>query len=90
MKRHRPWHNFQAGQRYSLVEVVSECDRHIREGGVISPDTKSDKVRHMERHFKPTLEWAPSTEKGWGASPLNPNCWKQLDESTEEPTWKRC
>jgi hypothetical protein len=62
-----------------LSEVIGACDARIREGGVIRNESKNDMVRLMEAHAPATIVWTPSTERGWGASAFNKNCWRTVE-----------
>jgi len=39
---------FQKGEQYPLSEVIHECDRRIRERGVIQDESKNNMVRRRE------------------------------------------
>jgi hypothetical protein len=70
---------FEVGEKYLLEEVIGACDARIREGGVIRSDSKDAKVRWMEKSAPATIVWTPLTERGWGASPFNKNCWRTVE-----------
>ena len=40
---------------------------------------KDAKVRRMEKYAPATIVWSPSTERGWGASAFNKNCWRSVE-----------
>jgi hypothetical protein len=70
---------FQEGEQYPLSEVINECDRRIREGGVIRDESKNNMVRRMEKYAPATIVWSPLTERGWGHSGFNKNCWRTVE-----------
>jgi hypothetical protein len=72
------WH-FQRGGHYPLSEVINECDRRIREKLVIRLESKNEMVRLMEKHAPQEVVWCPKTDRGWGASAFNANCWRTVE-----------
>lgn len=71
--------DFKKGEKYLLSEVIGACDARIREGGVIRGESKDAKVRRMEKYAPATIVWSPLTERGWGASAFNKNCWRTVE-----------
>jgi hypothetical protein len=69
---------FQKGEQYPLSEIINECDRRLRDGGVIRRESKNRMVRRMEKYAPPTIVWSPKTDRGWGASAFNKNCWRTV------------
>ncbi len=76
--RWQKWY-FKKGEQYLLSEVIGACDARIREGGVVRSESKNAKVRLMEAQAPATIVWCPKTERGWGASPFNKNCWRTVE-----------
>jgi hypothetical protein len=85
----KTWHPFQPGQAYSTAEVVSLCDRRIREGEVISVETKKVAVHEIEIVGYATLVWKPTNRAGFGASPFNPRLWRTTDGQSIFPIGHR-
>jgi hypothetical protein len=77
-----PRHPFETGRSYSRDEVVSWCENYIRDGHVKAVPTKQALVRSMDQSTMLTFVWTPTNQSGWGASPMNPNCWR-TPEGTE-------
>ena len=69
------WHGYEVGQRYRVADVVAACTRRIEEA-VILKEEKLQDVDELERCGSETIVYAPQSEGGWGASPLNLNNWK--------------
>ena len=78
------WHDFQPGEQYPLAKVVADCERRIRDSGVVSAEQKQGMVDLMQQHAPETVVWSPSGA-GWGASPFNPNCWRTAEGSAVIP-----
>ena len=76
--RWQKW-DFKKGEKCLLSEVIGACDARIREGGVIRSESKNDMVRLMEAHAPATIVWCPKTDRGWGASAFNKNCWRTVE-----------
>jgi hypothetical protein len=74
----KKWY-FQSGEQYPLSEVIDACDVRIREGSVVRRDSKNQMVRQMEKLAPATIVWCPKTDRGWGASPFNKNCWRTVE-----------
>ena len=70
---------FEVGKEYDLADVIGACDARIREGGVVQHESKNKMVREMENLPLKTIVWSPKTERGWGASAFNANCWRKVD-----------
>lgn len=74
------WHNFKAGKRYPTREVVDVCNRYIDSG---TPVNQGEKRRHLDiirscgREY---IVFRPISPRGWGASPMNQNCWIDDDD----------
>ena len=85
----RKW-DFETGQSYLLSEVLGACETRLREGGVLRPESKSRMVKRIEHCGHSRIVWRPETEKGWGASAFNLNCWRTIDgEPIVPPEHKR-
>lgn len=89
---------FQKGEQYLLSEVINECDRRIREGGVIRRESKNEMVRKMEKSPSATIVWCPKTDRGWGPlhsmrtagarsreAPSSPRTWPNPKRRSEPP-----
>jgi hypothetical protein len=70
---------FQRGEQYPISEVINECDARLREGGVVRRESKNEMVRLMEKYAPATVRWCPKTDRGWGASAFNKNCWRTVE-----------
>lgn len=69
------WHKFKPGGIYPTLQVLAECWNRLQSGAVAEV---ADKVRLLEliRRVAPEQIVYTPFSTGWGASPLNPNCWK--------------
>jgi hypothetical protein len=67
--------DFEVGKEYDLSDVIGARDARIREGRIVRSKSKDAKVRRMEKDAPTTIIWSPLTERGWGASAFNQNCW---------------
>jgi hypothetical protein len=72
------WHNFEAGQKVSLDEVVDVCEKHIRSGAVDDPQGKMKRLKLIRNCGHQVIVYTP-TGLGWDNSPMNQNCWRTLD-----------
>jgi len=70
------WHSFQEGKPFPRGTAVVVCETHIRSGGVENQEEKLRWLQAIRDCPFSTLVYSPSTPKGWGRSPMNPNCWK--------------
>ncbi len=72
------WHSLQPGKRYPLEDVLSVCEKRIRDGGVEDVEGKEQMLDMMKQHAPETVVWSPGSG-GWGRSPFNPNCWQTVN-----------
>ena len=68
---------FQKGEQCPLSEVIKECNDHLPL--VILKESKEEMVRRMEKYAPRTIVWSPLTERGWGHSRFNKNCWRTVE-----------
>lgn len=69
-----------------LSSVVDACERYIDSG---VPDNPGEKSRHLDlirNCGKEYIFFNPIARTGWGASPMNQNCW--LDDACRPITPK--
>jgi hypothetical protein len=72
------WHNFSAGQRVPLDEIVATCERHILSGEVNDPNKKLKYLQQIRESGHDELVFTPQGAS-WGSSPLNLNSWRTVD-----------
>jgi hypothetical protein len=69
------WHGYAAGQQVIASEVVAKCLQYLSSGKVTNPQQKLKGIEVISRHGQATIIYYPQG-KGWGNSPMNPNCWR--------------
>jgi hypothetical protein len=77
---------FKEEESYSRTYVISVIETHIRNGTYQNEDVARAWVKKLRESTHDPIVWTPSTEKGFGRSPMDPNNWR-----TEKgaPIWKR-
>lgn len=72
------WHGYVAGQQVAASEVVAKCLQYLSSGKVENSQQKLKGIEAISRHGQAIIVYAPQG-KGWGNSPMNPNCWQTVD-----------
>ena len=70
---------FQKGESTPSRKSSTNVIVAFQEGLVIRRESKNKMVRLMEKSPSATIVWSPSTERGWGASAFNKNCWRTIE-----------
>ena len=69
------WHTFETGNTYSTLQALAVCWNRLESGAVADVPDKLKMLEWIRRLAPERVVFAPFSS-GWGASPLNPNCWQ--------------
>ena len=73
------WHPFEVHETYSVSFVVPRCEAYLASGKIVAVEEKRRLLQTMSERAPVSIVWSPFSDKGWGASPFNPNCWRTVD-----------
>ncbi len=73
------WHGFKGGNGVSLEEVIEKFEKNVRFGNVKNREEKLRRLEDFRNCKYEVIVFFPISERGWGASPMNYNCWKTIE-----------
>jgi hypothetical protein len=77
---------FKEGESYSQKYVIDVIERNIRNGTYSNEAAARAWVKQLRKSTHDPIVWAPSTEPGFGRSPMDPNNWRT---ETGAPIWEQ-
>lgn len=78
------WHPFVVGEAADKASVLRVCEDRLASGAVLCTEEKRRYVGLLREHAPAVLVWSPMSS-GWGASPFNPNNWRNTDGGSVLP-----
>jgi hypothetical protein len=73
------WHGFERGEKVPLETVIEKFEKYVCSGGVKNGEEKLRRLKDFRNCQHEFIVFSPISDKGWGASPMNYNCWKTIE-----------
>jgi hypothetical protein len=67
---------FKKGESYSRTYVIDVIETHIRNGTYRNEAAARPWAKQLRKSTHDPIVWTPSTERGFGRSPMDPNNWR--------------